>query len=238
MSDQPPLAVIIAHGQPGDPAGQQQAVERLAEKVSAMLGGREVRGATLADHPAFERAVEPGVLVYPMFMAGGWFTGVELPRRLTLAGAPDARILPPFGADPGIADLSLDLLRKAAGAQGWDLAATGLLLAGHGSGRSRAPAQAVHDLGRLLLPHVARLACGFVEEPPHIDEAARDFGPRAICLPFFATRAGHVIEDLPRALAQGGFEGITLPPIGLAPQVPAMIAHTIDGTINRVSRGA
>ncbi|MDF3606894.1 CbiX/SirB N-terminal domain-containing protein [Paracoccus sp. DMF-8] len=236
-----PAILIVAHGQPGDPEGQQQAVEGLAAKVSAMLGARDVRGATLAMPGALERAVAAsvgkagagrGLLVYPMFMAGGWFTRVELPRRLAEvgagieAGAP--RILPPFGADPGLAQLALALLTEAAAAQGWRLAETGVMIAGHGSGRSRAPAEAVYALAEKLIPHVARTACGFVEEAPHIFESARGFGQRAICLPFFATRADHVTQDLPRALAEAEFEGVVLPPIGLAAQVPAMIAHAID----------
>lgn len=219
--------VIVAHGQPGDPAGLQQAVEDMAARVSALLGGRDLRGATLAAPGALKAAVAPDALVYPLFMAGGWFTRVELPRRLGEAGAPDLRILPPFGADPGLPDLCLSLLGDAARDNGWSLSETGLLIAGHGSGRSRAPAQAVHDLAERLLPHVARIACGFVEEPPPISEAAQGFGPRAICLPFFATHAGHVRDDLPRALAQAGFEGVVLPPLGLASQVPAIIARAI-----------
>lgn len=227
-----PLALIVAHGQPGDPEGQQLAVEGLAARVSAMLGAKEVRGVTLAMPGALERAVADGgrggLLVYPMFMAAGWFTRVELPRRLAEAGAAASRILPPFGADPGLPQLALALLSDAAAAQGWRLSDTGVMIAGHGSGRSRAPAEAVYALAEKLIPHVARTACGFVEEPPHIFESARGFGPRAICLPFFATRAEHVTQDLPRALSEAEFEGVVLPPIGLAAQVPVMIAHAID----------
>ena len=36
-------------------------------------------------------------LIYPMFMATGWFTSKELPRRLGLAGAGNAPVLAPFG---------------------------------------------------------------------------------------------------------------------------------------------
>ncbi len=200
----------------------------LAAKVSAMLGARDVRGATLAQPGALAAAVTPDALIYPLFMAGGWFTRRELPRRLGLIGAEGAEILPPLGTDPGLPDLCLGLLQAAAERQGWLLAATGLVITGHGSGRSRAPAQAVYDLAERLLPHVGRLACGFIEEPPLIEESARGFGPRALCLPFFATAAEHVTQDMPRALAEAGFEGLVLPPVGLAPQVPAMIAHAID----------
>lgn len=227
-----PAALIVAHGQPGDPEGQQIAVEGLAAQVSAMLGAREVWGATLAMPGALDRVVAASagrdLLVYPMFMAAGWFTRVELPRKLADAGAVTPRILPPFGADPGLPQLALALLSDAAAAQGWRLTDTGVMIAGHGSGRSRAPAEAVYALAEKIIPHVARAACGFVEEPPHIFESARGFGPRAICLPFFATRADHVTQDLPRALTEAEFEGLVLPPIGLAPQVPAMIAHAID----------
>ena len=51
--------------------------------------------------------------------------------------------------------------------------------------------------------------------------------PSTICLPLFATRADHVTDDLPRALAAAGFQGITLPPVGMAPAVPALIAESI-----------
>lgn len=226
MGEAPVL--IVAHGQPGDPGAQQAAIEDLAARVSATLGAPDVRGATLAMPGALARAVAPGALVYPMFMAGGWFTRVELPRRLAQAGAADLHILAPFGADPGLPDLCLSLLARAASGHGWRLSETGLMIAGHGSGRSRAPSKAVYDMAEMLLPHVARVACGFIEEPPHIFESARGFGPRAICLPFFATRAGHVVEDLPNALDEAGFEGLVLPPIGLASEVPVMIARAID----------
>lgn len=229
-------AVIVAHGQPGDPDGQQRAVMTLAAQVGALAPQYDVRGATLAAPGALAKVVTTSALIYPLFMAGGWFTKVELPRRLALTGAGDLHILPPFGADPGMTDLCLDLLRGAARRQGWDLAQTELLIAGHGSGRSRAPAQAVQDLARRLRPHVARIACGFIEEPPPVEAAARGFGPRAICLPFFATHAGHMTQDMPQALARAGFPGLLLPPVGLAPDVPAMIAHALAGARARQGR--
>ena len=61
----------------------------------------------------------------------------------------------------------------------------------------------------------------------HIAEAARGLPAQAICLPLFATQADHVTDDLPAALSQAGFQGLLLPPVGLAPEVPAMIARAI-----------
>lgn len=221
-----PEALIIAHGQPGDPGPQQAAIETLAAEVARHLPRTRIRGATLAMPGALDIARD-AALIYPMFMAEGWFTRSELPRRLALAGAEHARILPPFGSDPGLPALCLDLIAQSAGAQGWALHDTCLLLAAHGSGRSRAPAQATQKMAETLARHVASTQCGFIEEAPFIADAARDCPPRTICLPLFATRAEHVTDDLPQALASAGFRGVTLDPVGMAAPVPAMIAAAI-----------
>lgn len=218
--------LIVAHGQPGNPGPQQAAVEALAARVSNLLG-QTVEGATLAAPGALERAAGPKALVYPLFMAGGWFTTSELPRRLQLAGAVDAQILPPFGSDQGLPQVALSLMRQACRDAGFALDQASVLLAGHGSGRSRIPAQATRAFADMLAPHVARITCGFIEEAPFIADAAQGLGPDSLCLPFFATEAEHVTDDLPTALRQAGFQGITLPPLGLAPEVPAMIANAL-----------
>ncbi|AGT10094.1 sirohydrochlorin chelatase [Paracoccus aminophilus] len=219
--------LIVAHGQPGDPGPQQTAIEALAARVARHLPGREVRGATLAAEGALEAGLLADALVYPMFMAGGWFTKVELPRRLALTAVEGVEILPPFGSDAGLPGLSLVLLRRAAAAQGWALEAVSLLIAAHGSGRSPAPAAAARALAAALGGEVHQVGCGFVEEAPFLAEAAAGLGRQAICLPFFATSAGHVIEDLPRALTEAEFQGIVLPPLGLADEVPEMIAAAV-----------
>lgn len=222
-----PKALIVAHGQPGDPGPQQAAVETLAARVGTHLD-LPVQGATLA-MPGALYVADADTLIYPMFMAQGWFTRSELPRRLALAGAAQARILPPFGADPGLPALCRRVLEQAATAQGWPLDDTHILIAAHGSGRSRAPHDAALKMARDLAP--LTVTCGFIEEPPHLADAARDLPARAICLPLFATRAEHVTQDLPEALSKAGFQGVTLPPIGMDPEVPAMIATSLKAAL-------
>lgn len=226
-----PKALIVAHGQPGDPAPQQHAIETLAARVVALLPGVQVQAATLAMPGALDIAGDDS-LIYPLFMAAGWFTRTELPRRLARAGAANARILPPFGSDPGLPALCLDLIGQAAKARGWTLAQTQLLIAAHGSGRSRAPAAAAQAMATALAPHVAAARCGFIEESPFIADAARDLPQRTLCLPLFATGAEHVTDDLPQALALAGFRGALLDPVGLAPEVPAMIAQSIKAVLS------
>nr|WP_155094514.1 CbiX/SirB N-terminal domain-containing protein [Paracoccus aestuariivivens] len=220
--------MIVAHGQPGDPGPQQAAVETLAAEVARHLPKTRVRGATLAMLGALDIAVD-AALIYPMFMAEGWFTRSELPRRLRLVGADRAHILPPFGSDPGLPGLCRGLLAQAAQTQAWALKDTHILIAAHGSGRSRAPFEAAQKMARDLAP--LRVTCGFVEEAPFLADAARDLPAQAICLPLFATRAEHVTDDLPEALALAGFRGLTLPPVGMAAAVPRMIAETIRAAL-------
>ncbi len=64
------------------------------------LAGYRVRAATLSLAGAMETAVLEGAatgLVFPLFMAGGWFARVHLPARLKAAGAPGWSVLEPFG---------------------------------------------------------------------------------------------------------------------------------------------
>ena len=48
-----------------------------------------------------------------------------------------------------------------------------------------------------------------------------------ICLPYFAADGGHVQQDIPQALTQAGFTGRLLPPLGIDPRVPPVIAQTL-----------
>ncbi|MFN6058627.1 MAG: cobalamin biosynthesis protein CbiX, partial [Paracoccaceae bacterium] len=104
-------ALIVAHGQPSDPRPAGAALEALAAKVQALLPGWAVGAATLAEEGAIARAVAglPGGVVFPMFMTGGWFTKVQIPKRLAEAGAEGWTVLEPFGCDPAVHDLCVDI---------------------------------------------------------------------------------------------------------------------------------
>ena len=225
MSQPIPRALIVAHGQPSDPRPAAAEIEALAARVAALLPGWQVGAATLAEPGALARAVAAGPpgLVHPLFMAGGWFTQVNLPARLAAAGGHGWRITDPLGTDPALHDLTVAIVREAlAGA-----AAGSILLAAHGSSRSPAPAEVAQRMARRLTAETG-LPCdaAFIEQPPRIAEAARGRGD-ALCLPFFAARGGHVAQDLPAALAEAGFAGRVLPPVGLDPRVPGLIAAAL-----------
>lgn len=297
-------ALIVTHGQPSDPGPAEAELAALAAAVGASLPGWHVGHATLAAPGALAAALaaagpeigSTGGLVYPLFMAGGWFTQVHLPARLAEAQAqaaemrraatqvatcgqtlgrdegliggqsggpipeagqygagqsgagiaavpegappldsvpadtqpPEDRaagwlVLPPFGTDPAVQDLTLRLAREAE-AQG----ARSLLLAAHGSFRSAAPAEIAFAMAARIAAEtgLSRVEAAFIDQEPRLDQT-RGFGPDSVCLPFFAAGGGHVRIDLPRALALAGFGGQLLPPVGLDPRAPALIAAAL-----------
>lgn len=226
-------AILVAHGQPSDPAPAEADVARLAAKVAAACPGWTIRAATLAAPDALQRALEgtEAPVIFPLFMADGWFIRTALPDRLARAGVTGARILTPFGLLPEVRDLAAKATEGAARARDWRPQDCTLILAAHGSGRSPHPAAAANQTAGAIAAMVpfAAIRTGFIEETPHLAEVAVGSGARAICLPLFIARWGHVIDDIPAALARARFRGVLLDPVGTMPEVPALIARAIRG---------
>lgn len=219
-------ALIVAHGQPSDPATAAAEIAFLAAKVQSLMPDWHVRAATLADPAALPAATAGRAqgLVYPLFMAGGWFTRTHLPERLATAGATGWRVLDPFGIDPAVQSLAVTVARNAAARLHRSPQDTTILLAAHGSFRSPAPAAVAADVARLLrAAGFARVEPAFIDQSPRIAEVAATLPAGSLVLPFFAARGGHVTDDLPAALAEAGFDGHLLPPLGLDPRVPGLI---------------
>lgn len=216
-------ALIVSHGQPSDPEPAEAALADLAASVARQLPGWQVGYATLAAHGALARAAagRAGV-VFPLFMAGGWFTRVLLPKRLAEAGGGIWQVLEPLGCDPAVGDLVLDLLRV----QG---PVDSVLLAAHGSGKSAAPSAIAVKLAARIRTElgIARVDAAFIDQSPRIAQT-RGHGPGSVCVPFFAAEGGHVADDLPRDLTEAGFQGRVLPALGLHPDLPRAIARAIQ----------
>lgn len=212
-------ALIVAHGQPSDPRPAGALLEALATRVECLLPGWSVGAATLAEEGAIARAVagRPGGVVFPMFMAGGWFTRVQIPGKLAEAGADGWTVLEPFGCDPAVHGLCVTLVREAGVDQ--------VILAAHGSFKSPAPSDiAFHVAGRIAAETGADVAAGFIDQEPRLSGLT---GRGGVCLPFFAAAGGHVSDDIPAALAAAGFQGRILPPVGLDARVPGIVAAAI-----------
>lgn len=211
--------LIVAHGQPSDPALAAGELAELAAKVAGLLPDHQVTSATLATGLPPHRG-----LVFPMFMAGGWFTRIALSQKLMAAGG-QGRVLEPFGCDPLVHDLAIAIITEAVG----DLSDAQVLIAAHGSFKSNAPSDVANHLARRLA-HLgaARAEAAFIDQDPQLAHVT-GFGPKSVCLPFFAARGSHVAVDIPTALS--GFSGRILPHLGGDARVPALIARAILASV-------
>jgi sirohydrochlorin ferrochelatase len=224
--------LIVTHGQPSAPDAPEAALAALAAEIARHVPGVRVGSATLAGDGTLARALStlgPGPIdVYPLFMADGWFVSTRLPRRIAKAWDGPVNILPPFGVDPAVAELSLTAAVEGARDAGLEPVRSHLLLAAHGSPSDPRPSAAARRVAARIAGAGAfrAVSCGFVDESPFLNQAGRLDAP-ALCLPFFAAANGHVNEDLPEALGEGSFPGPILPPIGTRPEVPALIADAL-----------
>lgn len=217
--------LIVAHGSPSDPEPQEHALAKLADKVCASLNGRwRVASATLAASGQLEAALasHPDAVIYPFFMAGGFFTDTILPSR-TPKHVPK---LAPFGQSNDLPRAAAARLAQVLDDLGWDAQATGLLIASHGSAHGRSNAAEARAFAAKLATCIPmrEIRTGFLEQEPVLQDVARDMG-QAICLPWFALNSGHMTQDVPAGLHAAGFLGPCLPPFIQWDSTPALIAQ-------------
>ncbi|QFT70923.1 hypothetical protein FIU93_29320 (plasmid) [Labrenzia sp. THAF35] len=223
-------AILVSHGQPSHPQAGEAYLRALAQQVREFLPGWSIRSATLAAPGALERALGlagPEPLVFPVFMAEGWFTQTALTGRLKGTGA---RQLPALGIHPELPRLTAHFLEMTAERTHWNASGYELLLAAHGSATCRSTAQSTvrfaAGLAEWLPERPIRL--GFLEEAPFLEQTATSCGMRTVLFPLFAGNGHHVTQDIPEALDKAGFEGLRLAPLIEAPFVPKLIACALE----------
>ena len=222
-------ALIVAHGQPSDPEPAEEALAALTARVQRHLPELRLGSASLAHGGAFETALEalrPDGLVYPLFMANGWFVRTALRRRI---GDTPCRVLPPLGLDADLPAVAMDVIEQALEAEKLQPEDTQILLAAHGSARGKAAAEAAHDFAialNRLNPNLA-ISTGFVEQAPFLPDLAPEIKAPCLCLPFFAMEGGHMKEDIREGLADAHFPGQILPALGMSDGIAALIASAL-----------
>ena len=230
MISAPREALIVAHGQPGDPNPPEIELARLAVQVQERMVGWRILSATMACPGALETAakdIAPRALVYPFFMSEGWFVREALPERLA---AYQLRYLPPFGTDPELPTFAALEIRREISLRGWSPERTHIVIVAHGSKRCEHAADAVQSLTKslaALLP-CADIQIGFLDQAPYVSQVATDLGPQALCLPFFANEGDHITKDIPQTLGDVQFQGILLQVLGQQALVPDLIARTLE----------
>lgn len=229
-----PHAIIVAHGQPSDPEPAEASLARFTTEVNALAADVSVHSATLANPGVLEQVMDSlprDTVIYPLFMAKGWFVTSALPKRI---GDRNLRILDPLGTDPLLPDLVSDALKSTLKENNWSAAASDLVIAAHGSGRNRNPSTVAKGFAGQLSQRMTfrSIRVGFVEEPPSISDAANGASEQSLCLPFFACRGGHVLEDVPEELDKAHFRGTVLPVISELPPIQRQIAETLHAAFS------
>ncbi len=209
-------------------------MQKLAGRLGTLLPDTTVTGVTLAAQGALDDAVRglENPVICPWFMSDGWFVKTNLPKRLRAAGLKRWDTTAPLGLMPGIGKLMSDRLKACLAISRWNTEETTLILAAHGSPSSDRPRLATEAAATAIASHLRLkeiLPC-YVDEAPAIQECARGQA-QAIVLPFFAARAGHVLEDLPEELQEAGFTGPVLDPVGLWPETPALAIAAIEAAL-------
>lgn len=227
-----PEVVLIAHGAPSDPDPTDRALQQLADAVATELPGWHIRGATLAAPGALARAFDglsPEAVVFPVFMCDGWIIRGILPDCLAQISRAGTQVLTPLGQVPGFRFFCTDLLATEMREAGLTPSETTVVLAAHGSARGPIPKAWAAGLAREIcdLSAVRMVIPAYLEEAPYLSDVLSMVPEPAICLPGFATNAGHATGDVPAAITESGFAGLVLPTLGTQPGIAHLIAHEL-----------
>ena len=207
-------------------AAALRAEGRFADVAVGFLNGSPAPAEALASLAASV------VHVVPFFMEQGWFVREAVPRALGEVPGRRLHYHPPVGTHSGLAALAAMRVQRAAGA---DAAHFAVLLAGHGSARAPGRPMALHRHADAVaaMGKFARVRAAFLEEPPFIQDALRDWRTLPVgVVGFFAGDGAHVREDLPALLAAergqrsaNGAPVLDLGSIGDDPAMPRIIVE-------------
>jgi sirohydrochlorin ferrochelatase len=149
------------------------------------------------------------VIVYPLFLADGYFGRVRLAQALEERRQNDdgrtVHVLPPLGLDLGLADLVIARV-IAAQSPAAALSPLNLILLAHGSRIDPASRTATERLaGNIAARGCFRtVRCAFLDESPSLYEAAADLASPLVVFGLFAGDGMHGAEDVPRLIADLG----------------------------------
>lgn len=209
----PPFALLLAaHGERGN-GRRNDGVGRLASALTGRGVAAEVGVGYIKGVPGIEETLRgfevPDVLVYPLFLADGYFSRVRLPRLIAAAQAASpkprrVRVLPPLGLDPALADVVAATARRMAGEIGIACDAATLVLVAHGTPRHKASRQAAETLARRLETRALfrGVRAAFLEEPPSLAEVIAGVGGPVLVVGLLAGEGLHGGVDVPHILEE------------------------------------
>ena len=236
-----PGVILVAHGssRSGDSA---QPVLALARAL-AHRGFPEVRTAFWKEetflHQALDAARSRRLVVFPVFLAEGYFSRVVVPRELGLPygdsdlGVRTVRLLPPLGADPALDRLVVDRARTALTGRA-PAGEAELVVLGHGTPSDPGSADAVLATCARLCESsgFTRVAPAFIDQEPRLEQALAEAGPDrvVVVVPFLIAPGFHGGETVPQELAAAGAGRRPLvyaEPIGTHPELVDVVGRLL-----------
>jgi sirohydrochlorin cobaltochelatase len=203
--------LIAAHGGRDVDRSSNESIFKLAEKVAARIGGVRVAVGFINGIPAIGEAMRgvtvQNLLVYPLFMADGYFGQTVLNRVLEHARQEwrggSIATLPPLGVDPALADLVVAKAASAAAAFGVPLDDVTLVLLAHGSTRGRASAIAAKQIAKNALANrrFADVRVAFLDEAPSLETTVSGIDGPAVVVGLFSGDGLHGGNDSSRLMA-------------------------------------
>jgi sirohydrochlorin ferrochelatase len=232
----PDIALILAAH--GDRAGEarNRLLQRHRDALIAEHGFPFVEAGVLKGEPELETALAAAersgaarILVYPVFMADGYFVRKVLAERVARSTHAPYDILPPLGIDAGIAQLILAEALTAARGAGYAAAASRLLLVGHGSELGPASANSTNAAAAQVRQAggFAEVDVAFLEEPPFLETALAASALPTVVSGFFSGDGLHAGEDVPGHIDQSRAHAVYAGSIGASAAIPALIAAAI-----------
>jgi len=245
--------LICNHGVYGGVGTAQQ----LADKLAGQPGFSAIDVCCLRGSPSLEDAIErladdqaadQQIVLLPNLMADGYAMGVLRDRAFAQAAQAKVaiQIAAPLGSHRDIPAILDSVSMKACAAQGWPASETTLLIVGHGSGRSRKPAEVTRMQAKAVahMRHYAEVKIAFLDEAPSIKDAITATIHRpVVVVGLFADLGPHGVDDIPEQLGDCGDEivyagpiGGTAPFIGLARKEAAAWAARTSDILSRTIR--
>jgi sirohydrochlorin ferrochelatase len=204
-----PFALLLAaHGERRDGAGNE-GVARMAGDLAARDLAAEIGVGFIKGFPGIAETLRAfasrDVLVYPLFLADGYFNRVRLPQLIAAAQAPPAmqrriRVLPPLGLDPALADIVAGRADAVAVGAGFAASLATLVLLAHGTPRDPASRLATHAMADRLgaSGRFAAIRPAFLEEPPSLADVLADAAGPAVVVGLFTGEGLHGGGDVPQ----------------------------------------
>lgn len=236
-------AVIVAHGERGG-AFSNTVLMGHAKNAAAELPHVAVAAGVLSGEPALETALADvarrtrgPILLYPFFMAPGYFVNVKIPKRLADAGVgARCRMLTPLGFEQALPAIIRTRAELAAGEIGVRAREARLLLVGHGSKVARASAEATEAVAASLrvLGGFACVEAAFLEEAPFLDDVLLADTRPTVVIGFFNGEGLHAGEDVPDVIGRFGGAIAYTGPVGAFSEITPLITSSIARAIEHV----